>query len=442
MTIEFEKILANGPLAAEAAAAQLGVSVSTVARYARESDATATLGAARATRYALFGSLLGERAEQPLFWVDAQGECIQFAILQAVHGERFHVGARGLDVLSDARALPWFLTSAMQTGYLGRATAARFSPAPLNFESDPANWAVAQHLFVALQRGTDSPGAILIGERAVESWRAAGRTTLARDEYEAVVAAGVAASGRAGTSAGGEQPKFTAVRQDGTHVIVKFSPPRGTPLGETWHQLLTMEHLASEAQRRSGANAAPTQLVTSSTRTFLESERIDRVGVAGRKHAIPFTAIHAAFVKGPTERWPRTAHALVAQRRLSQADADAITRAFRFGKWIGNDDMHFGNLSVMAESPANLKKPTFALAPIYDMLPMRYRPEQNYGDMQYSAFAVDPPMPGEERLDDEARAIAATFWGDVANHHDLHPSVRALGEVMAARASAAKPYEA
>ena len=59
----------------------------------------------------------------------------------------------------------------------------------------------------------------------------------------------------AGSSAGGEQPKFTStVPVDGNplhdaHCIVKFTPPRGTPFGERWHDLLQLEHLANEVLR-------------------------------------------------------------------------------------------------------------------------------------------------------------------------------------------------
>ena len=47
----------------------------------------------------------------------------------------------------------------------------------------------------------------------------------------------------AGSSAGGEQSKFTC-HVDDDPVIVKFSPLRATPFGERWYDLLQLEHLA------------------------------------------------------------------------------------------------------------------------------------------------------------------------------------------------------
>jgi hypothetical protein len=435
----FEALLDPDPRDAASVAAALGVSISTVARYARRAaDTIAVLGAARATRYARYGDLIGAQAQQPLFWVSETGEATPLATLTFVHGARTHIGARGLDYLSEREALPWFLTPVAQAGFLGRAVAKRFATPPTLFDANPERWSVAQQLFVALQSGIDLPGAILVGEHAVQAWRDNAASRTARADYDALAAQGANGS-KAGTSAGGEQPKFTAVRDDGTHVLVKYSPPRGTAHGEIWHTLLTMEHLACETLRASAmVPAAATHLIQIDARTYLESERIDRVGAFGRRHAVALSALHRAFVRGPQQRWPVTARALMQQRRVSEPDARAITIAFRFGKWIANDDMHFGNLSLIAPSPVALKKPRFVLAPIYDMLPMRYRPETNFGDLTYSPFTPDAPMPGEEEADAVARSLAQTFWSRVAQTEGVGASAQSLGETMAQRARAGR----
>src|SRR5204863_1704594 len=108
--------------------------------------------------------------------------------------------------------------------------------------------------------------------------------------YDAL-AADAAATLPAGSSAGGEQAKFLA-RVDDRHVLVKFSPPRGTPFGERWHDLLHAEHLALAVLRRHGVPTAATAIVETAQRTHLESTRFDRVGARGRRHAVALDAVH------------------------------------------------------------------------------------------------------------------------------------------------------
>jgi hypothetical protein len=77
-----------------------------------------------------------------------------------------------------------------------------------------------------------------------------------------------------GSSAGGEQPKFTAVirrEDDGMlveHVIVKFSPQVNTPSGRRWGDLLICEHLALQVLARNGIPAARTTILELDSRVF------------------------------------------------------------------------------------------------------------------------------------------------------------------------------
>ena len=50
-----------------------------------------------------------------------------------------------------------------------------------------------------------------------------------------------------------------AARADGQAVLVKFSPPRGTPFAERWHDLLHAEALALQVLRDHGATVAASQ---------------------------------------------------------------------------------------------------------------------------------------------------------------------------------------
>ena len=125
----------------------------------------------------------------------------------------------------------------------------------------------------------------------------------------------------AASSAGGEQPKFltetTAPDGGHQHLIVKFSPPRGTPFGERWHDLLHLEHLALAVLADNGVAVAPSRIVQSGERTYLVSERFDRVGMHGKRHVVPASAAHDAFVTAPlpTLVQPAGYAALAAQTR-------------------------------------------------------------------------------------------------------------------------------
>ncbi len=428
----FESFLrTTGISNAETAARALNVSVNAIARYAKQSPNVAKLGAARATRYALRSLILGEASAQPLFWVDSLGAAQPLATLTHLTGGRNHIGTQGWDALSARNALPWFLAPAVHAGFLGRAVAQRFASPPANFDSNPERWSADQHLFVALQAGIDLPGAILIGERALETWHAITPSILSADDYDAHIAHAHLHL-HAGTSAGGEQPKFTAVRSDGTHLLVKYSPPRGTPFGERWHDLLSMEFHASETLREANLPAAQSALITHPARTYLESARIDRQALRGRKHAVALAAIHDAFISEPRKSWKHTARALATQRCLSHADAAAIALVQRFGNWIGNNDMHFGNLSLIASTPDAVNTGHFTLAPVYDMLPMRYRPDATAGSLDTLPFTPTIGIPGEEKIETLARALAQRFWLRV-RAAEVSAEARALANEMHAR---------
>lgn len=410
----------------------LDVSENTVSRLAREnSKQIVKLGGSKNTRYALREPILGLSDIQQLYWVDTEGKAIPFAMLNHLHGGRTHLSASGWSEAFHPNQVPWPLAGAVQVGYLGRAIAQGFVAPPFSFDSIPERWTFTQHLFVALNPNIDLPGAILIGEAAVESWKKSSLApNVSSDEYDALTHPNNRLR-EAGTSAGGEQPKFSALRDD-KHLLVKLSPPRGTPSGETWHDLLHCEAIAARVLESHGILAAKNRIVETSTRTYLESERIDRVGRYGRRHALPLFAIHARFVGGAQQRWPRTAAALVAQRRLSKEDAHTIAIVFRFGELIGNNDMHFGNLSLIADTPEHLRKGRFRLAPIYDMLPMRYRPETAARDFPFSPFTPSAALHGEEQIDQQARSMAKRFWQEVSEAN-LQLDLRELANMMQRR---------
>jgi hypothetical protein len=378
-----------------------------------------TLGAGRRTRYALPQTIAGRSAVQPLHWVHEDGRIEAWGTLSFVAGQRVHLSAPGIDAQT-VGALPWWLAPLRGEGFIGRLLAARLAPQGL--DRDPARWPLEHQLLAALHM-SDAPGALVLGEPTANE----AAPLPDRDSHDNM-ADGVATTLHAGSSAGGEQAKFLAqCAEDGAALLVKFTPPRGTPFGERWHDLLHAEALALDTLAEHGVPVAGTRIVETARRTYLESLRFDRVGRAGRRHAVPLWAAHDAFVPGPRQHWAATCDALAAQRRLS-TDAAAQARALlHFGRLIGNSDMHFGNLSLFV-APADAARGRFTLAPVYDMLPMRWRPDVATGAFDWLPFTPEPID-----LQSAARPVAQAFWQRVAAHSPVSADFRALAREMSAR---------
>ncbi len=403
----------------------MGKSQPTVSRLLRECDADIVrLGQGRGTRYAIPELIWGLPSRQALYWADAR----RWGTLTFLAGNRIHVSGPKLEVVTQGE-LPWFLDNFRLEGFLGRAWAKK-----LSFDHNPEKWSLAQILFANCQFAYDPPGAISIGEpigepigellNSVSSTPAA--KAAAYDRY----ADDGASTLPAGSSAGGEQPKFLVVEDASgdpstmRRLIVKFSPPRGTPFGERWHDLLWAEHLALKVLAVNGFATAQTQVIQSLRRTYLESVRFDRAGLH-KIHTVPLSAVHRAFVHGPQRNWAETCDTLTAQKRLPRTDASAARVLLEYGRLIGNSDMHFGNLSLYAPDPAAGR---FTLAPAYDMLPMRYRPDIHRGDTDYSFIEPSRPPQGHQAAWNQGLRMAREFWRQVTNQPAVGKSMRQVAE--------------
>ncbi|MEO8060700.1 MAG: HipA domain-containing protein [Burkholderiales bacterium] len=389
------------------------------------------LGQGKSTRYGLARPIRGMAAQQPLWWTNQSGSIERWGLLTFLAADTVHVSAPGIEITTRGR-LPWFLAPLKAQGFLGRAWALR-----LGLDLDPERWPLEQLLFAALKID-DPTGAISMGESVGERVPEAPVDLAARAAHYDNLAGDVTATLLpVGSLAGGEQSKFLTGLASGERVLVKFSPPRGTPFGERWRDLLHAEALALQVLGEHGVSVAQTRIIESTQRTYLESTRFDRVGPGGlgRRHLIALDAVHEAFVLGSRQNWPATCDALVLQRRLEPIDARAVRALFEFGQLIGNTDMHFGNLSLWADDPAAAR---FELAPLYDMLPMRWRTDGFHGLQDYAPF--EPPAP---RLAPTAeagalspRSVALAYWRRAAEHRALSAALRAVAAEMARRLSA------
>lgn len=387
-----------------------------------------TLGQGKATRYGIAKSIRGQSAQQALWWTDARGVAERWGTLTLLAGDVLHVSAPGIDVITRGR-LPWFLSPLRLQGFLGREWALR-----LGLARDPERWDLEQALYAALHID-DPTGALSLGEPMGELVPEEPVDPAARAARYDVLAADVAATLPAGSSAGGEQAKFLTGLVSGERVLVKFTPPRGTPFGDRWHDLLHAEALALQVLGEHGVGVAKTRIIESATRTYLESTRFDRVGphALGRRHLVALDAIHERFVDGARQNWAATCDALALQRRLAPLEANAVRALHDFGHLIGNTDMHFGNLSLWVDDPAN---PRFTLAPLYDMLPMRWRTDGYHGLQDYAPFEpYQRPVPrGDGGI--SARSVAHAYWQRAAGHAPLSSAFRAVAAEMARRLAA------
>lgn len=405
----------KGPLRAAELAQRLGKSQPTISRLLGAlSHAVVVLGQGRSTRYAAPQPILGLPARQPLHWVHNDGRIETWGELTLLANGQLHVQAAGID--HTGTDWPWFLSPLRAHGFLGRLLARQLASHGL--EAQPERWSLEQSVFAAL-RLHDAPGALHLGQPTPQPLP----QLITPDDADRL-ANDVAATLPAGSFAGGEQAKFLAQAGDGTALLVKFSPPRGTPFGERWHELLVAEHHALTLLAEHGVPVAPSALWHTAQRTYLLSTRFDRLRPQGRRHVVAIDAWHQAFVPGPRQHWAATCTELARQRRVPPEVPAQAAALLHFGRLIGNTDMHFGNLSLLVQ-PDQVATGRGTLAPVYDMLPMRWRPDPVQGQVDLTPFTPDPID-----LQSPARPLARDYWHrliqDPALSAEFHRLARAM----------------
>jgi hypothetical protein len=318
------------------------------------------------------------------------------------------------------------LTPLQPQGFLGRELA-RLRP---DFPADPERWSLEQVLYFAVNHVREASGAFAIEGPAGVAHAAVCEAAQSLAQTFDRLAAQVGTSLPAGSSAAGEQPKFLWREPDGPRWLVKFSPPRGTPFGERWHALLHLEKLALDVLRENGVASAQTRIVESATRTFLLSRRFDRTAQFGYRHLVAAAAVHEHFVQTPRQHWVGTCRALVDLNLLSSGDLSTATQAYVFGQFIGNTDMHFGNLSFFVQ---DVIRPRFELAPIYDMLPMMWRPSIHSGSLDAEPLNAPHALAVDPALTDAARDWAVVYWERAAEMRTLGLPMQTVCAINAQR---------
>jgi len=379
----------------------LHVSQPTVSRALKTlGDDLVPFGAARSIQYALRDSARLE-LHAPIYRISAEGQLRELGKLIPVCPEGF-VMKQADGVALHTEGLPWWLFDMRPQGYLGRAYNQRHG-VRLGLPDRLTDWNDTHVLRALLLQGEDLPGNLLVGDAARELFVNAPVPepipSAGKEQAYAALAAAATRGEHLGSSAGGEQPKFTAcaLLDDGpVHVIVKFTALADNAVSQRWRDILQAEHLALGVLRDHGIAAAQSAIYNHGPQRFLEVRRFDREGALGRHALFSIFALDAQFV-GNASAWPHVVRAL-AKKGIVQREAEAITNLlWAFGTLIGNTDMHGGNLSFMSAHGR-----PYQLAPAYDMTPMAFAPTAG-GDLVQREFPLNigtdvPPAAWHEAL--------------------------------------------
>jgi len=320
---------------------------------------------------------------------------------------------------------PWFLEDLRPAGFLGRAFGKRMS-ALFQIDAKPESWSDLELASSLIGFGSNLQGNFILGDGRSLTFFQQDRIRTADGYYKnsslhtyPEQAQDALSEGEEyGSSAGGEQPKFTTMACDTPEdapraVIVKFSPQLTTPIGCRWADLLHAEHLANEVLRSAGYAAARTRTFQIRERVFLESERFDRVGDSGRRGLVSLRSLDAAHIGLGSGTWADCARKLHAGEWITPEDHQEIVRLHCFGELIANTDMHWGNLSFFLP-----EKSPYPLAPVYDMLPMFFRPSST-GEVIERTFEPKLPKPEDQAAWLEMMPLALDYWQQVATHRAI-----------------------
>ena len=416
-----------GPASAAELIDSLKVSQTTVSRALRELERqqpVLRMGSTRGARYALRRRIASVGSQWPIYRIDEKGTPQELGALCAIERNAYYVTSGPDRVHGFFPALPYYLQDARPAGFLGRAVPAAYPE--LGLPARVTDWTDEHFLVYLTQREADSSGNLIVGVAALNRYLSAispPAVVLAQDRkthYPAFATAAMAGA-PPGSSAQGEHPKFTACIADGnrrTHVIVKFSPPRSTPTGQRWADLLTAEHLAHRVLADDGIAACQSRLFDWGDRVFLECDRFDRTGADGRRGVVSLFAVDTQRY-GQLDTWTAAADRLANDSLLSPQDAERIRLLDAFGALTANTDRHFGNVTLFDRHEG-----LFDLAPVYDMLPMLFAPQ----DGQLVARQFEPGPARAEWLSvwTRARALAEVYWGRLAQESRMSADFQQL----------------
>lgn len=398
--------------------AQLGISSQMLSRLVTAAgERVCRMGKGRATRYALTRSYPGLGTRLALHQVTESGTLRAFGTLHLL-SEGGHWLEREEGSGRRFEGLPPFAADMSPQGYIGRNFTAHHPE--LGLPADPRQWNDDQRLLALALRGEHCVGDVIIGRDSLNRFLADVPRPVSAQDYPHL--ARTSASGQPGSSAGGEQPKFTAYAGE-RHVLVKFARGADGAAALRWRELLACEHRALAAVRAAGFHAASSRVLEGEGYRFLEVERFDRVGPRGRRAMLSLGAIADEYF-GDRDTWTLASLRLRQAGFIDEDDARRMRWLDAFGQLIGNTDRHFGNLSFFVEDGGDFirDKVKLRLAPVYDMLPMVFAPS---GAMVVErTFTPAPPTADNLDVWSHAARCAVAYWRQLVETRELSAEFR------------------
>jgi len=387
------------------------------------------VGGQRAPLYALAREVPRCESVIPVHRIDEAGKVRPAGFVAMLQPRGCATLRDGVGRLFDG--LPPEVHHAAPAGFMGRRLATA-THAALGLPQHLRDWSDDHFLTFLCNRSTNAPGNLVFGnESLTRLLRGRARPALVTaDRHTDFPRLAMAAAAEDANSAkvGGEQPKFTAEMEDIGHVIVKHARS-GTRMGD----LLHMEHLALKALQDNGVAAATTHRYEFNGMTFLEIERFDRVGRAGRLGMISAGAYDDEHF-GSRDNWADFARRLVKAGVLDEAAVMPILVQQAFSQLTGNTDTHFENLSLMLNAHGEVS----SVAPAYDILPMCYAPG--------SASGMDPDLnviqPSVGRIGANpavwkiAARAALAFWDAASTDTAISKPMRDVAKLNRAQVAA------
>jgi len=400
----------------------------------QHADKLLVTGKGRSTRYALRRAMLELGDRVPVFEIDQHGNARKLATLHAVTPNGFYVEAHEADIDSGFHAdLPYFIEELRPSGFLGRLVPLQHPE--LGFPTDVRMWSGDQSASYLARFGWNGSGALIVGDAAFKLYLEHS-TSLPpalveseRGEHYASFAEDVLRAGAPGSSAGGEQPKFLVTRAGGQHFLVKFSPVGKAPTARRIADLLVAEHLAHEVLRRHGVSTPRSRIVRARERTFLEVERFDRTH-SGRRGVISLLALDAAFI-GDMRSWSRSVARLELKKLVPPGSLDRVRWLEAFGHLIANSDMHPANVSFLVRGARVLD-----VAPVYDMQPALYVPQQS--EIIERNWSAPVPEPSAAPYWSDVCNAAEEYWVEVAHAPHVSADFRVICSSNAKKVAAAR----
>lgn len=395
------------------------------------------MGRARETKYAALRRV-DHTSEFPIYEILNDGSSRQLGILYAVYPQGFYFLSQSADATTSLYPdIPYFLNDIRPTGFLGRLIPMRNQD--LDLPKDIQFWNADHCLKYLSNRGWNNVGNLIVGEKAfqwyVENSRNpqyAVESKLRKLQYPAF-ATEILAMGDPGSSAGGEQPKFTTLLlPENQHVLVKFSPIMNTDLSQRIADLLVCECIALQVLRQHGQHAADADILRYDHRTFLEVKRFDRIGRFSRLGMISLGSLDAEF-SGVAGSWSQIATDLSRRNVIPENLLMKIRFLELFGELIANNDMHPYNLSFFTSGQR-----VTDLAPAYDMTCMLFMP-RNY---QIIPVEFKPPLPlvSDRGLWKNVFFAAMEFWELASTDDRISPSFRVIANECKAKIADLKTW--